>query len=97
MIVLNKKRILLTLAVSLIAIFTFLIQTASTKENNKTVQTVALPVSDKVIVIDAGHGVPDEGAQSSTRNNRGRNKLKNCSKTANTFRAVRKDCNFNKK
>lgn len=61
MIVLNKKRILLTLAVSLIAIFTFLIQTASTKENNKTVQTVALPVSDKVIVIDAGHGVPDEG------------------------------------
>ncbi len=60
MIVLEKKRILLTLAVSLIAIFTFSIQTANTKENNKTVQTVALPVSDKVIVIDAGHGIPDE-------------------------------------
>ena len=29
------------------------------------VQTVALPVSNKTIVIDAGHGVPDEGAQSS--------------------------------
>lgn len=60
MVILDKKRILITLAVSLIAIFTFSIQTASTKEKNKTVQTVALPVSDKVIVIDAGHGVPDE-------------------------------------
>ncbi len=38
----------------------------------KTVQTVALPVDNKVIVIDAGHGVPDEGAESSTRNNRSR-------------------------
>ena len=52
MVVLDKKRILLTLAVSLIAIFTFSIQTSSTKEKNKSVQTVALPVSDKVIVID---------------------------------------------
>ena len=60
MVILDKKRILITLAVSLIAIFTFSIQTASTKEKNKTVQTVALPVSNKVIVIDAGHGVPDE-------------------------------------
>lgn len=34
------------------------IQTAKT--DNKTVQTVTLPVTNKVIVIDAGHGVPDE-------------------------------------
>ena len=39
------------------------IQTAKT--DNKTVQTVTLPVTNKVIVIDAGHGVPDEGAESS--------------------------------
>ena len=26
----------------------------------ETVETVALPVSNKVIVIDAGHGSPDE-------------------------------------
>ena len=30
----------------------------------KSVQTISLPVSDKTIVIDAGHGSPDEGAES---------------------------------
>ena len=35
-----------------------IIQTAKT--DKKTVQTVTLPVTNKVIVIDAGHGVPDE-------------------------------------
>ena len=34
------------------------IQTAKT--DKKTVQTVTLPVTNKVIVIDAGNGVPDE-------------------------------------
>ena len=29
--------------------------------NNEVVQTMALPVSNKVIVLDAGHGTPDEG------------------------------------
>lgn len=38
------------------------IQTAKT--DKKIVQTVTLPVTNKVIVIDAGHGVPDEGAES---------------------------------
>ena len=33
--------------------------------NPKTVPTVTLPVTNKVIVVDAGHGVPDEGAESS--------------------------------
>ena len=52
-----------------ISIFAFTIQTA---QINETVETVALPVSNKTIVIDAGHGKPDEGAESSNRNNRGR-------------------------
>ena len=67
MIILNKKRIYIILSTILIAIFTFMLQT---KNNYETVQTVALPVSQKVIVIDAGHGSPDEGAQSSSRYNR---------------------------
>ena len=29
-----------------------------------TTETVALPVTNRVIVIDAGHGTPDEGAES---------------------------------
>lgn len=62
MIVLNKRRILIMMSIVLFATCAFTIQTAKVQ---KTVQTVALPVSDKVIVIDAGHGKPDEGAQSS--------------------------------
>jgi len=31
-----------------------------------TVETVSLPVSNKTIVLDAGHGSPDEGAESKT-------------------------------
>ena len=53
--VLNKKRIL-TITICLVLFFFF----AGMKENNKTVETVALPVEDKVIIIDAGHGYPDE-------------------------------------
>jgi len=63
MIILSKKRILTVLGMLIIAMFVFMIQRADT---NKTIQTVALPVSEKVIVIDAGHGSPDEGASSSS-------------------------------
>lgn len=31
-------------------------------ENNQTTQVNATPITNKVIVIDAGHGLPDEGA-----------------------------------
>ena len=34
-------------------------------ELKETVMTVASPVSNKVIILDAGHGSPDEGAESS--------------------------------
>ena len=67
MIVLSKKRIIATISMVFVALFAFVIQRA---ELNKTVETVSLPVTNKVIVIDAGHGIPDEGAQSSSRNNR---------------------------
>ena len=68
MIVLSKKRIMIVIGTVMIAMFAFVFQTAKV---DNTVETVALPVSNKVIVLDAGHGKPDEGAQSSNRNNRG--------------------------
>lgn len=68
MIVLSKKRIIATISMVFVALFAFVIQKANV---NKTIETVALPTTNKVIVIDAGHGVPDEGAQSSSRNHRG--------------------------
>ena len=62
MLILSKKRIGTITAILLVALFAFTFQTANL---NNTVQTVSLPVSNKVIVVDAGHGKPDEGAQSS--------------------------------
>lgn len=62
MIIISKKRLLIVLSTILVSVGIFSI---SSVKNEDTVQTVSLPVSEKVIVIDAGHGVPDEGAQSS--------------------------------
>jgi N-acetylmuramoyl-L-alanine amidase len=64
MIILSKKRITLILSCVLLGIFTFMLQSVDLAET-ETVLTVTLPVSGKTIVVDAGHGVPDEGAESS--------------------------------
>ncbi len=64
MIIISKKRIAIISGILLIAVFAFTFKTANLNgENNfngksnldKTVQTVSLPVSNKVIVLDAGH------------------------------------------
>lgn len=57
MIVISKKRILIITSLIFTSLFAFVLQNAD-KEN--TIATVALPVSNKVIVLDAGHGKPDE-------------------------------------
>ncbi len=64
MFVINKKRIIfLTLAIFL-PIGMFVLQTASNINTNKTVATMATPVSSKTIIVDAGHGGEDGGAVS---------------------------------
>lgn len=64
MIIISKKRIAIISVILLISVFAFTFKTANLNgENNfngksnldKTVQTVSLPVSNKVIVLDAGH------------------------------------------
>ena len=62
MIVLNRKKIRLMILGAFILVFGF----AFISDKKETVPTVSLPVAGKTIVIDAGHGKPDEGAQSST-------------------------------
>ena len=52
MIILNRKRLTIILSCMIMAVFAFTFQVA---DQNKTVQTVSLPVSNKVIVLDAGH------------------------------------------
>ena len=62
MIILNKKRItIITLSV-FISVFAFIFS----MDKQNTVPTVSLPISGKTIVVDAGHGKPDEGAETST-------------------------------
>ena len=74
MIILTKKKILYIFGIMIIFVFAYVITAYNTinssKKQVKTMQTVALPVDNKVIILDAGHGKPDEGAQSSKRNNR---------------------------
>ena len=65
MIILNKKRITLILSGIFLSIFVFILTTGKNTEQTNYISTVSLPASGKTIVIDAGHGVPDEGAQSS--------------------------------
>ncbi len=69
MIVLKRKKLVLVSLFCCLSIFTFLL--FSNKDRNieaekiESIETVSLPTTNKVIVLDAGHGVPDEGAENS--------------------------------
>lgn len=80
MFVISKKRIEIILTGVLIALFAFTFQIGNIGkekiELEKTEETVATPVSGKTIVLDAGHGVPDEGAQSSNGTTEAQTNLK---------------------
>lgn len=67
MIVLNKKRIYLILEVIIVALVVSYLKMPNNTENN-TIQTVALPVTNKVIIVDAGHGYPDMRSRSTKWN-----------------------------
>lgn len=58
MFVISKKRILVISMGIFISIFSILFMQDISYD---TVETVSLPISGKVVVVDAGHGVPDEG------------------------------------
>ena len=61
MFIINKKRISFILIMILISVISFSI--SSNTQN--TIETVSLPVSGRTIVLDAGHGFPDQGAENS--------------------------------
>lgn len=61
MIILKKKKI----RIAILSVFAIILAVAMFNDKREDVPTVSLPVSGKIIVIDAGHGKPDEGAQSS--------------------------------
>ena len=65
MLILSKKRITLMLCMLLVSLYAFSFKIVSNSENairnEKTVETVATPASNKIIIVDVGHGTPDEG------------------------------------
>lgn len=62
MILLQRKRMIIILVAIFISIFSYLLGSTHMYE---TVQTVSLPVSGKTVILDAGHGGEDKGAESS--------------------------------
>lgn len=79
MIVLNRKRITIVVVSVFISIFVFVLAT----EKKEMLPTVTLPVSGKTIILDAGHGKPDEGAQSSNGTTEAETNLKIALKVQN--------------
>ena len=65
MIILRKKRIIFILSCFIFSVCAFYLFQSKESNLGETIETVSLPVSNKVIVLDAGHGTPDEGAESS--------------------------------
>ena len=65
MYIIKRKRISLILIALMLGIFVYSYENQKLNTDEQTQSTTATPVSGKVIVVDAGHGVPDEGAQSS--------------------------------
>ena len=64
MYIISKKRIQIMLSAILVGVLAFGIQISNKEKQALTVETTSTPTSNKTIVIDAGHGTPDEGAES---------------------------------
>lgn len=60
MYVINRKRISMILVCLLLGIFAYSYESTKVDLNSKIQETASTPVSGKVIVLDAGHGIPDE-------------------------------------
>lgn len=59
MVILRKNRIILTGYLIILCLLSCVYSIFENKDN-ETISTVALPISNKVIVLDAGHGLPDK-------------------------------------
>lgn len=59
MIVINKKRISIIVICLVLGIFAYSYEGTKINLDQEIQETTSTPVSGKVIVLDAGHGVPD--------------------------------------
>ena len=60
MYLINRKRISLILICLLLGIFAYSYEGRKINLDQEVEQVTSTPISGKVIVVDAGHGVPDE-------------------------------------
>ena len=60
MYIINRKRISFILVCLMLGIFAYSYEETKINLDEEMQQVMATPVSGKVIVVDAGHGVPDE-------------------------------------
>lgn len=63
MLILSKKKILTILLGVFVFLFaiSFIITESDLENREEIIETVSTPVSNKVVIVDAGHGTPDEG------------------------------------
>ena len=63
MLILKRKRIIVMMCMVFVSLyaFSFKIANEDLTLNKKSIETVSTPVTNKVIIVDAGHGTPDEG------------------------------------
>ena len=92
MIVIRKKTIFNCLILFSICFISY----SLIKNNNKEQQVVALPVSNKVIVIDAGHRWRRWRSGIRKWNIRSKYKFTDCTKTAKFIRTKWSNSNINK-
>lgn len=62
MLILKRKRIIIMMCMIFVSLYAFSFKIAN--ENvveEETRETVSTPVSNRVVIVDAGHGSPDEG------------------------------------
>ena len=83
MLVFQKKRLAFLVICLLLGIFSYAYQNTKIKMDDKLEEATATPVSGKVVVLDAGHGTPDEGAQSSSGTTEAETNLKIAFKVQN--------------
>lgn len=64
MFIIKRKRIFIIFSIICISIYVSALE-INYMNDLEIVETVSIPVTNKVVIIDAGHGLPDEGAESS--------------------------------
>ena len=83
MFVFSKKRISIIVICLVLGIFMYSYEGEKINMGQEIQETTSTPVSGKVIVLDAGHGVPDEGAESSSGTTEAETNLKIALKVQN--------------